>query len=296
MIADSRFAVRGSRFGSWKLKHMDLNLKGKVALIAGASKGLGYAVAHALAREGAIVSISSRDEAAITAAAARIERDTGSKVLAMPVDVRSADAIQRWVKATRRAVRRDRCADDQLGRAAGGRGGVVRRPGLAGCRGFAAVQRAPHGPRGRAVDAGARRRRDSRLDVVIGQGADPEPRAVDGAARVGVGARQDAGDRARGVENPRQSDHSRAASTPTAFAISTRSTRRSRASRSRRRRRERSPRFRWAGTAKGTSSDASARSCCPTRPSYMTGATVQVDGGRFGASCEATTGARVPCP
>jgi 3-oxoacyl-[acyl-carrier protein] reductase len=76
---------------------MDLNLKNKVALIAGASKGLGYAVAHALAQEGATVSISSRDESSITAAAARIERETGSKVLAMPVDVRSADAIHRWV-------------------------------------------------------------------------------------------------------------------------------------------------------------------------------------------------------
>jgi len=78
---------------------MDLNLKNKVALIAGASKGLGYAVAHALAQDGATVSISSRDEASIAAAAARIERETGSKVLAMAVDVRSADAIQRWVTA-----------------------------------------------------------------------------------------------------------------------------------------------------------------------------------------------------
>jgi 3-oxoacyl-[acyl-carrier protein] reductase len=78
---------------------MDLHLKNKVALIAGASKGLGYAVAHALAQDGATVSISSRDESSIAAAAARIERETGSKVHAMPVDVRSADAIQRWVSA-----------------------------------------------------------------------------------------------------------------------------------------------------------------------------------------------------
>jgi 3-oxoacyl-[acyl-carrier protein] reductase len=79
---------------------MNLQLKGKIALIAGASKGLGYAVASALAQEGARVSISSRDEASIRAAAARIQRDTGTDVLAMPVDVRSADAIQRWVAAT----------------------------------------------------------------------------------------------------------------------------------------------------------------------------------------------------
>ena len=79
---------------------MDLQLKGKVALIAGASKGLGFGVAQAMAREGAIVSISSRDEASITAAASRLERETGTKVFAMPVDVRSPDAIQRWVSAT----------------------------------------------------------------------------------------------------------------------------------------------------------------------------------------------------
>jgi 3-oxoacyl-[acyl-carrier protein] reductase len=86
--------------GNWKLRFMDLQLKNKVILVAGASKGLGYAVAHALAEEGATVSISSRDEASITAAAARIERETGAKILAMPVDVRSADAIQRWATAT----------------------------------------------------------------------------------------------------------------------------------------------------------------------------------------------------
>ncbi len=76
---------------------MDLGLKGKVALVAGASKGLGFAVARALAAEGASVSISSRDEKAITDAAGRIERDTGSRVVAMPVDVRDKDAIDRWI-------------------------------------------------------------------------------------------------------------------------------------------------------------------------------------------------------
>ena len=79
---------------------MDLQLKNKVVLIAGASKGLGYAVAQALAQEGATVSISSRDESSIAAAASRIERETGATVFHMPVDVRSGDAIQKWVTAT----------------------------------------------------------------------------------------------------------------------------------------------------------------------------------------------------
>ena len=76
---------------------MDLGLKGKVALVAGASKGLGYAVARALAADGAIVSISSRDEAAISGAARRIESETGSTVLSMAVDVRDKAAIERWI-------------------------------------------------------------------------------------------------------------------------------------------------------------------------------------------------------
>jgi 3-oxoacyl-[acyl-carrier protein] reductase len=79
---------------------MDLGLQGKVALVAGASKGLGFAVARALAAEGALVSISSRDEQAIADAAKRIESATGSKVMAMAVDVRDKEAIERWIAAS----------------------------------------------------------------------------------------------------------------------------------------------------------------------------------------------------
>jgi len=76
---------------------MDLGLKGKVALVAGASKGLGYAVAKALAADGATVSISSRDASAIANAARRIEQETGARVHGMAVDVRSKEAIDRWL-------------------------------------------------------------------------------------------------------------------------------------------------------------------------------------------------------
>ena len=75
---------------------MDLALNGKVAMVAGASRGLGFGVAAALAREGAKVSIASRDEQAIRDAAGRI----GGDVLAVPVDVKSAEAIQRWTDET----------------------------------------------------------------------------------------------------------------------------------------------------------------------------------------------------
>jgi 3-oxoacyl-[acyl-carrier protein] reductase len=75
---------------------VDLGLTGKVAMVAGASRGLGFAVARALAAEGAHVSIGSRDETAVAEAARRIGRETPADPLAVPVDLRSADAILSW--------------------------------------------------------------------------------------------------------------------------------------------------------------------------------------------------------
>ena len=59
---------------------MDLQISDKVALVTGASAGLGYASAHALAQEGARVIICSRDMERIETAAERIARDTGAHV------------------------------------------------------------------------------------------------------------------------------------------------------------------------------------------------------------------------
>jgi 3-oxoacyl-[acyl-carrier protein] reductase len=75
---------------------MDLGLKGKVAMVAGASRGLGFAVAQALAREGVRVSIASRDRASIEAAAKKM----GGEVFATTADVSSGDAIGAWASAT----------------------------------------------------------------------------------------------------------------------------------------------------------------------------------------------------
>ena len=79
---------------------MDLGLNGKVALVAAASKGLGYGVAQALAVEGASISICSRDQAAIEAAAATLTQENGTEVLATACDVTSAESIQAWVDKT----------------------------------------------------------------------------------------------------------------------------------------------------------------------------------------------------
>jgi len=75
---------------------MDLGLKGKVAMVAGASRGLGFAVARVLAAEGAVVSVGSRDAGAIEKAAAAIRSETRASVFAIGADVRSEAALTAW--------------------------------------------------------------------------------------------------------------------------------------------------------------------------------------------------------
>lgn len=81
---------------------MDLGLKGKVAIVAAASKGLGKAVALELAREGASVTIFSRNEEAIQAAGEEVRAATGAQVLALAADVTRAEDLERVVEATAR--------------------------------------------------------------------------------------------------------------------------------------------------------------------------------------------------
>jgi len=75
---------------------MNLGITNKVAMVAGASRGLGFAVARALAQEGAKVSLSSRNPEAALAASNVISGDTGADVLAVAADVRSADGLENW--------------------------------------------------------------------------------------------------------------------------------------------------------------------------------------------------------
>ena len=80
---------------------MELGIKGKVALVAGASAGLGYAAAEALAAEGARVVIASRDPGRIAEAARRITQVTGEAAHGVAVDVRQPDAGDRMIAAAR---------------------------------------------------------------------------------------------------------------------------------------------------------------------------------------------------
>ena len=78
---------------------MDLNLGGKVALVGGASKGLGSACAEELAREGAKVVICSRTEADLQQAASEIRESTGAEVFVFAGDLDRSDTIQDLVAA-----------------------------------------------------------------------------------------------------------------------------------------------------------------------------------------------------
>jgi 3-oxoacyl-[acyl-carrier protein] reductase len=79
---------------------MNLGLNGKVAMIGGGSRGLGLAVARALAGEGAQVSIASRNSDAIKAAGARIQQESGGQVLTFAADLASDTAIAEWHRTT----------------------------------------------------------------------------------------------------------------------------------------------------------------------------------------------------
>jgi 3-oxoacyl-[acyl-carrier protein] reductase len=72
---------------------LDLGLEGKVALVTAASKGLGRAIATELAREGASVVISSRDEEALARTAAEIREETNAEVDHRAADLTSAEEI-----------------------------------------------------------------------------------------------------------------------------------------------------------------------------------------------------------
>jgi 3-oxoacyl-[acyl-carrier protein] reductase len=79
---------------------MDLGLTGKVAMVAGASRGLGYGVARILAAEGAQVSMASRDTSAVVAAAKRIGEETGGTTYGVAADARSREALEAWSRTT----------------------------------------------------------------------------------------------------------------------------------------------------------------------------------------------------
>ncbi len=78
---------------------MDLGLRGKVALVAAASRGLGRAIAEELAVEGASVVMCARGEKALIEAADAIRRSAGVEVEAVTADVSRPDDVEKLVRA-----------------------------------------------------------------------------------------------------------------------------------------------------------------------------------------------------
>jgi 3-oxoacyl-[acyl-carrier protein] reductase len=78
---------------------MDLGLSGKVAMITGASRGLGRAMAAALAAEGVRVSLCARGAETLDAAVAEL-KGAGHQVMAEAADINDAVAMQRWTANT----------------------------------------------------------------------------------------------------------------------------------------------------------------------------------------------------
>ena len=124
---------------------MDLQLAGRVALVNGASRGIGRAIAAALAAEGAAVVISARHEADITAAAAQIAAASGAQVVGVAADVSQPGTAERLVGA---AVERFGGLDILVNNSGGPPLGHVRRlrrRRLAGRLRPAAAERGPDG-------------------------------------------------------------------------------------------------------------------------------------------------------
>lgn len=95
---------------------MDLGLKGKVAIVAAASKGLGRACAEEFAREGAEVAICARSTTNLEKAAENIRKATGREVFAQELDVTRHEAVRDFVAAVeKRFGRVDICVTNAGG-------------------------------------------------------------------------------------------------------------------------------------------------------------------------------------
>jgi 3-oxoacyl-[acyl-carrier protein] reductase len=84
---------------------MELELKGKVALVTGSSRGIGRGIALALAAEGCNLMLTGTDEAALKDAAGAVDA-TGSRAQTRAIDLRKEDAAAVLVEATRDSLGR----------------------------------------------------------------------------------------------------------------------------------------------------------------------------------------------
>ena len=79
---------------------MDFGLKGEVALVGGASQGIGFAIARMLANEGAKVAMVARQQARLDEAMSRVAAESGTEAIAVQGDIRRPEDCERMVDAT----------------------------------------------------------------------------------------------------------------------------------------------------------------------------------------------------
>lgn len=95
---------------------MDLGLKDRVAVVAAASRGIGFACARELAREGARVFLCSRDAGHASDAAQKIHEETGADVAGIACDVTNGGEVEAFMNlAVERAGRIDVCVTNAGG-------------------------------------------------------------------------------------------------------------------------------------------------------------------------------------
>src|SRR5690349_2730958 len=92
------------RPSGFRTGHMDLELQHKRALVTGGSRGIGKAIARALALEGANVAILARGEAALKSAAAEIANETGATVVPVVADTTSDEQVAKAVGEAAQAL------------------------------------------------------------------------------------------------------------------------------------------------------------------------------------------------
>src|SRR6185369_10967360 len=82
---------------------MELGLKGRTALVTGASKGIGRAIARGLASEGVNLVLLARGQDALTATAEELQSTYGVKTLATAADITSSDSVKAAADAAKAA-------------------------------------------------------------------------------------------------------------------------------------------------------------------------------------------------
>jgi NAD(P)-dependent dehydrogenase (short-subunit alcohol dehydrogenase family) len=85
---------------------MELNLKGKVAIVTGANRGIGAGVAHQLALEGMKVALVARDPDLLDQTADQIRQGTGCEIITVPCDLKASGSAEAVVKQTAAAFGR----------------------------------------------------------------------------------------------------------------------------------------------------------------------------------------------